>query len=375
MTLTIKEISTKKGLLEFIKFPDKLYSQSKFYIPPIHSKELQNFSFKKNPALEFCTAKYWLVLKDKEIVGRVAGIINKKYNKKHNINYARFGWLDFIDDYEVLKLLLQTVEKWAISENMEIIHGPVGFTSFDASGVLIEGFNEIPTSFAHYNFPYYSKLIEKSGYEKDVDWVEFCVKMPKEVPDKIIKGSKIVQKRYNLHQLEIKKSKDYIGYLDEFFSILNESYKDLYAFTELTEKQVDNLKKKFFSLINPDYISIILDNEDKLIAFGVAIPSMSKALKESKGKLFPFGYYRIWRALHKNDIADLLLLAVKPDYQNKGVPAIIFEKIGQTFLNNKIKYLETTRELENNNKIKQLWTNYEFRQHKKARCYIKKLKK
>lgn len=373
MSLTIKEITTKKEIKEFIKFPDKLNSSNEFYIPTIHSKEMQTFSFDKNPAFEFCRVKYWLAINNSVIVGRVAGIINDKYNAKHHVKYARFGWLDFIEDTEVIRLLLQTVEKWAITEKMNTLQGPIGFISFDPSGILVEGFNEMPTSFAHYNFPYYSKLIEKLGYKKDVDWVEFRMKMPDRIPEQVLKLSEIIQKRYGLHQLKIKKSKDLFGYLDKLFDVLNESYKDLYAFTELTKKQKDYLIKDFISIINPDYISIVLDNEDQVIAFGVAIPSMSKALKKSKGRLFPFGYYRVWRALRKNDTADLLLLGVIPQYKNKGVPAIMFEKIGQSFLKNKIKYLETTRELENNNNIKQLWTKYESRQHKRSRCYIKKL--
>ncbi len=373
MSLVIKEISTKKELNKFIKFADKLYSQNKYYIPALHIEEFKTLSYKKNTAFEFCKAKYWLAIKDKKIVGRIAGIINFKYNESRNTNYARFGWLEFEKDKDVLRLLLQTVENWAKEEKMDYIHGPLGFTSFDASGILIEGFNELPTSFGHYNYSYYPEFIENNGYKKDVDWIEFLVKMPKEVPGKIIKGSELVQKRYNLHQLEVKKSKDISKYADELFNILNESYTDLYAFTELTTKQIDSLKKHFLSFINHNYISIVLDNKDKLIAFGISIPSMSKALKNSKGKLFPFGYFRIWQALRKNDTADLLLLGVKPEYQNKGVHAIVFEKIGKTFINNKIKYLETTRELENNNKITQLWSNYEFRQHKRARCYIKKI--
>ena len=373
MKLTIKEISTKKEYKEFVKFPDKLYSENKDYVPAIHKNELQTLSFIKNPAFEFCKAKYWLAIKNGKIVGRIAGIINFNYNKSRNTNYARFGWLDFEKDEEVLQLLLQTVENWAKKENMEYIHGPLGFTSFDASGVLIEGFDELPTSFGHYNFSYYPELIEKFEYNKDVDWIEFRIKMEEKIPDQIIRGSNAIQKRYNLHKVEIKKTKDILKYADKLFNILNESYKDLYAFSELNRKQIDFLKKNFLSFINPNYISIVVDNNDNLIAFGISILSLSKALKQLKGKLFPFGYFKILHALKKNDTVDLLLIGVKPEYQNKGVHAIIFEEMGQAFLKNKIKYMETTRELENNNKVKQLWANYEFRQHKRTRCYIKKL--
>jgi len=373
MSLIIKEVSTKKELKEFIKFPDNLYIGNRFYIPAIHKMELQTLFFKTNPAFEFCRTKYWLVIKGEIIVGRIAGIINDKYNKKHNTKIARFGWLDFVENENVLKLLIDTVEKWAKENNMNCMQGPLGFTSFDASGFLIEGFNEIPTSFAHYNFPYYPKLIETHGYRKDIDWVEYTIKVPDIIPEQIIKGSKTIQERYNLHQLEIKKTKDILSYADELFIILNESYKDLYAFTELSKKQINNLKKHFISLIKIEYVSIVLNNKNDLVAFGISIPSMSTALKKANGKLFPFGYFRIWKALYKNDTVDLLLIGVKPEYQNKGVHAIIFEKLGQTFKKRKIKYLETTRELENNNKVIQLWSGYEHRLHKRSRCYIKKI--
>lgn len=373
MSLTIKEISTKKEFIEFVKFPDKLYSGNKFYIPAIHANELQTLSFDKNPAFEFCKAKYWIALRDGVIVGRIAGIINDKYNEKHNIKYARFGWLDFIDDLEVLMLLLQTVEKWAINENMEKIHGPLGFSSFDPSGILTEGFNEMPTSFAHYNFPYYSKLIEKFGYQKDVDWIEYNVKVPKSTPEKFMKGAELIKKRYKLRSAKLKKKKDILKYSDDLFRLLNAEYKDIYAFSELTKRQIEELKKQFISILRPEYVSIILDTTGKVIAFGITIPSIAKAQQKSKGKLFPFGFIRIMYALRKNDTVDTLLIAVQKNYQNKGVSGIIFNDISSAFVKNGITNLESTRELENNIKVNNLWNKLEHRQHKRVRCYIKKL--
>ena len=373
MSLIIKEISTKKEIKEFVKFPDILYSGNKFYIPAIHTKEVQTLSFDKNPAFEFCRAKYWVAIKDGEIVGRIAGIINSKYNEKHNIKYARFGWLDFIEDVEVVILLLHTVEKWAVNENMNTIHGPVGFSSFDASGVLIEGFNEMPTSFAHYNFPYYQKLIEKSGYKKDIDWIEYNVKVPKSVPEKFTKGAELAKKRYKLSSAKLKKKKDILKYSDDLFRLLNTEYKDLYAFTELTKRQIEELKKQFISILKPEYVSIILNATDEVIAFGITIPSLSKAQQKAKGKLYPFGFIRIMHALRKNDTVDSVLIAVQKDYQNKGINGIIFNDIIHEFIKNGITNLESTRELENNIKVNNLWNKFEYRQHKRTRCYIKKL--
>ncbi len=373
MSLTIKEISTKKEIKEFVKFPDRLYSGNKFYIPAIHTKELQTLTFDKNSAFEFCRAKYWVVIRNGVIVGRIAGIINNKYNEKHNIKYARFGWLDFVDDLSVLMLLLQAVEKWAINENMNTIHGPIGFTSFDASGVLIEGFDEMPTSFAHYNFPYYQKLIEEFGYKKDVDWIEYNVKVPKSVPEKFTKGAELIKKRYKLHSAKLKKKKDVLKYSDDLFRLLNEEYKDIYAFSELTKRQIEQLKKQFISILRPEYVSIILNATDEVIAFGITIPSLAKAQQKSKGKLFPFGFIRIMYALRKNDTIDTLLIAVQKDYQSKGVNGIIFNDISSAFVKNGITNLESTRELENNMKVNNLWNKLEYRQHKRTRCYIKEL--
>lgn len=373
MSLIIKEISTKKEVKEFVKFPDRLYSGNKFYIPAIHTKELHTLSFYKNSAFEFCRAKYWLAIKDVTIVGRIAGIINDKYNEKQNIKYVRFGWLDFIDDYEVLKMLFQTVEKWAINENMEKIHGPLGFSSFDPSGVLIEGFNEMPTSFAHYNFPYYQKLIEEFEYKKDIDWVEYNVKVPESVPEKFMKGAELVKKRYNLHNAVLKKKKDILKYSDDIFRLLNEEYKDLYAFTELTKTQIEELKKQFVSILQPEYVSIILNSDDKVIAFGITIPSLAKTQQKSKGKLFPFGFIYVLYALRKNDTIESLLIAVQKDYQAKGVNGLIFHDIMSAYIKNGITNLESTRELENNMKVNNLWNKFEYRQHKRTRCYIKEL--
>lgn len=373
MTLTIKEISSKKEIKRFVKFPDKLYSGNKFYVPAIHANELKTLFFDTNPAFEFCKAKYWVAIRDKIIVGRIAGIINTKFNKKHNVKYARFGWLDFIEDEDVLKFLLETVEKWARKENMENIHGPLGFSTFDSSGILTEGFNELPTSFAHYNFPYYPKLIEKFGYEKDVDWIEFNIKIPDKIPDKFSKGSELIQKRYNLHSAILKNKKDILKYSDDLFMLLNKTYKDIYAFTDLSKGQIDELKKQFISILRLEYVSIILNQDNKLVAFGITIPSLSKAQQKAKGRLFPFGFIYILNALRKNDTVDTLLIAVQKEYQNKGLNGLIFNNIATAFIKNGITNIESTRELEYNTKVNNLWNKLDYRQHKRSRCYIKKL--
>jgi hypothetical protein len=373
MKIIIKEISSKKEIEEFIKFPDKLYSGNSYYVPAIHADELETLLFDKNPAFEFCKAKYWLAIKDEKIVGRIAGIINEKYNKSKGAKYARFGWLDFINDSEVLKLLLQTVEQWAKNENMKYLHGPLGFTSFDPSGILIEGFQEMPTSFSHYNFSYYSILIEGLNYKKDIDWVEFNVKVPKSVPEKFIKGSEIVKKRYNLKCAILKEKKDLHKYTDKLFELLNIEYSDLYAFSELTTNQIEQLKKRFIAILRPEYVSVVLDSSDRVVGFGITLPSLAKAKQKNKGKLFPFGFLRIMYALKRNDTVDTLLIAIQKEYQGKGINGLIFHEIMSAFIKNGVTNLESTRELEDNNKVNNLWNKFEYRQHKRVRCYKKVL--
>lgn len=373
MGLIIKAISTKKELKEFIRFPDKLYSGNKLYVPAIHSNELLTLSFDKNPAFEFCRAKYWLAYDNGEIVGRIAGIINDRYNEKHNIKYARFGWLDFVNDKKVLMLLFQAARQWALSENMEYLHGPLGFSSFDASGILIGGFDEMSTSFAHYNFPYYSKLIEEFGYKKDVDWVEYNIKVPEYVPEKFKVGTELIKKRYNLHSASLKNKKDILKYSDDIFKLINDEYKNIYAFSQLSKKQIMAIKKHFVLILRPEYISIVLNSTNKVVAFGITMPSLAKAQQKAKGKLFPFGFIHIMNALKKNNTVEALLIAVKKDYQNKGVNGIIFTDIMSAYIKNGINYFESTREMENNVKINNLWNKFEYRLHKRTRCYIKQL--
>jgi len=373
MGLVVKEVKSRKELREFIKFPDRLYSGNEFYVPALHSDVFRTLSQYKNPAFEFCNAKYWLAYQNGEVVGRVAGIINERYNEKHNIKYVRFGWLDFVDDKKVLVALFQTVRRWGISQNMEYLNGPLGFSSFDPSGILIEGFDKMPSSFSHYNYSYYSVLIEELGFKKEVDWVEYSVKIPNAVPLKFTQGAAIVKKRYNLNSAVLKSKKDILKYSDELFALLDQEYKDIYAYSELSKEQRKKLIGQFVAILNPEYVSIIVDASDNVIAFGITVPSLSKALQKAKGKLFPKGFLYIRNALKKNDTIDTLLIAIKKKYHNKGVNGLIFNDLMSAYIKNGIVSLETTRELEDNLKVNNLWNKFEYRQHKRSRCYIKQL--
>jgi len=371
--ITIREINSKSDLRKFIRFPEKLYAGNNNYVPVLRSEEFKTLSSDKNPAHELCISKYWMAYQDGEIVGRVAGIIHSKYNENRSIKYARFGWLDFIDDFEVLNALMQTVESWAKKEEMEYVHGPLGFSSFDGSGILIKGFKETPTAFSHYNFPYYPELLEKAGYHKDIDWVEYNVKVPEQVPEKVILGAKLIKKRYGLHSAELKNRKDILKYATGIFELLNSVYRGIYAFSQLSEKQIDCLKKQFISILDPAYVSIILDSNDKVIAFGITMPSLSRSLQKSKGSLLLFALFRILNIYQKTKTVDTLLIAVQKEYQNKGLTGIIFSDIIPVLIKNGIDSIESTKEMEDNRSVNNLWHSYEHKQHKRTRCYIKKL--
>ena len=269
ITITIKEVSTKRELKQFVKFPNKLYLGNKYYVPPLICSELKTLSKKDNPSFEFCEAKYWLAYINNKIVGRVAGVINYNYNKKVGENFVRFGWLDFIEDENVLKKLIETVESWAIQKNIKTIHGPLGLSDFDTSGILIEGFEELSTSFGKFNFPYYSELIEKLGFKKDIDWVEYNIKVPKSIPEKYSRIAMVVKNRYKLHSARLRKKKDLLKYSDEVFQLLNQEYAGLYAFSELTKTQCDDLKNQFIPLLRLKYVSIILNAENNVVGFGI----------------------------------------------------------------------------------------------------------
>lgn len=374
MKVFIKEVTTRKDLKRFIKFPNGLYQGNPFYVPPLISGELDTLSRTKNPAFELCEIRYWLAFDENDhILGRIAGIINPVYNEKTGTKYMRFGWLDFIEDESVLRALLQTVEDWAREKEMEALHGPLGMTDFDISGILIEGFEEIPTVFGKYNYPYYGPLIERLGYEKEVDWLEFNVKVPKALPDKYIKMANIIKERHNFHSVRFKSKKELLQRLDEIFALLNKEYESIHGFSQLSPRQIESLKKQFIPIIRLDLISVVMNAENKIVGFGFALPSLSKALQKGKGKLFPFGIFHIQKALRKNDTLDSLLIAIDSEYKDKGVNALIFYDIGNASIESGITNVETTRELEENHRVQNLWHRFEFRQHKRARCYEKKL--
>jgi GNAT superfamily N-acetyltransferase len=375
MNIVVKEVLTKQDLRRFVKFPYSLYAGDPHWVPPLLRDEMGVFDPKKNPAFKDCEVKCWLALKDGVPAGRIAGIISRPYIEKWKRRNARFGWLEFIDDPEVSSLLFRNFENWALEHRMSAAHGPLGFTDFDPEGMLVEGFDRMGTMQTIYNFVYYPRHLERLGYQKDVDWLEYDIAIPDNVPERVLKFSALIRKRFHVKALNASSSRQLLPYVQEIFGVLNEAYKDLYGVVPLSEEQVEVYKRQYFSFIEPAYVSVILDGAGRVAAFAIAIPSLSEALRRSGGKLFPFGFFHIYAALKKNNRADLFLVAVRPDMQGKGLNAVIIHDLVEKFIKNGIRLASTHPALENNNRVLALWKDYDAKFTRRRRCYTKELDK
>ena len=372
--IQIKEVTTATELKAFVHFPNQLYKGNPYYVPQMESMDCDTLTPEKNHAFEVCEGKYWLAYDENgKVVGRVAGIINRSYNEKTGEKTCRFGWIDFVDDREVSKALMDSVERYAKEKGMNVMSGPMGFLEFDAAGILVDGFDQLPTAYGKYNAPYYEEHLLDLGYVKDTDFVEYLIKVPEVIPERYARMSQIVSVKNSLHQATLKSRADVEPYLDGVFRCLNSAYSDLHGFTELSSGQCEDLKKQFVTNLNVDYVSIVLDPEEQVVGFGVGLPSLSKAMQKAKGHMLPFGWYHMLRALRKNDTIDLLLIAVDEKYKNKGVNAMIFHKFAEGITKNGIKYIESTRELEDNTSVQNLWRYLEHNLTKRARTYRKQL--
>ena len=375
MEITIREISGKKALKKYVQFNIDLYKENPYAVPPLIFDEIGTLSPDKNPAFEFCESVYYMAYDEEKQVGRIAGIINHKVNEKCGKKSARFGFVDFIDNTEVSSALFNAVEKWAREKGMEEIIGPLGFTDMDPEGLLIEGYDQPGTMVAIYNYPYYVNHITRLGYEKDNDWVEFKIYVPEEIPVKHKRISDIVQAKYKLKVLKYNSIKKIVkDYGRKIFELINQAYADLYGYSALSEKQIDYYVKMYVPMVRLENVSLIVNEKEELVGVGIAIPSMTKALQKAKGKLFPFGFIHILKALRgKNDVVDLLLVALRPDYQNTGANALLFSDLIPVFIKNGYKYAESNPELEENGKVQSQWQYFENVQHKRRRAYKKRL--
>ncbi len=374
MNIAIKEVTTKKELKAFVHFPNALYKGNPYYVPQIESMDRDTLTPAKNHAFEVCESKYWLAYDEKgKVVGRVAGIINSRYIKKTGEKICRFGWIDFIDDRMVSKALIQTIERYAKDNGLDTISGPMGFLEFDPVGVLVDGFDQLPTAYGKYNAPYYESHLTDLGFLKDADYVEYLIDVPEVIPERYARMAQLVSVKNNLHQAVLHSRNDIYPYLDEVFQCLNSAYSKLHGFTELSAGQCEDLKKQFVTNINVDYVSIVIDASEHVVGFGVGLPSLSKAMQKANGSMLPFGWYYLLKALSKNDTIDLLLIAIEDKYKNKGVNAMIFDKFAQGIIKNGIKYIESTREMEDNTSVQNLWRYLEHRITKRARTYVKQI--
>lgn len=374
MAVIIREIGTKKELKKFIRFGINLYKNCEFAAPPLLMDDLLNLSKGSNPALDFCEKAYFLAYKENKIVGRIAAIINPVANERWNQKNARFGWVDFIDDAEVTTALFDAVEKWAKSKGMIAIQGPLGFTDFDHEGTLIEGYDKLGTLATIYNYSYYPEHIERNGYVKDIDWNEYQITIPEVFPEKYFRIAEIVKKKFNLTPKRFRSRKELVNnYAQKIFDLLNLCYQDLYGYTKLNDKQIHFYIKLYFSFFRLDTVSVVVDEKDDVVALGIAMPSFTKALQKAKGRLFPLGWYYMLRALKKNDLVDLYLMAVHPNYQNKGVNSILFADLMPQFAKNGYKFAESNPELETNTRMSSQWGSFEYVNHKKRRVYIKEI--
>jgi len=377
MTITIHKVTDKAELKRFIRFNYEMYKKNKYSVPDLYEDMVKTLSPEKNPAFEFCEADYFLAYQDGKIVGRVAAIINHRANDKWSIQAVRFGWIDFIDNEEVSRMLLETVMNWGKERGMKVIEGPLGFTDMDAEGMLIEGFDQLSTMATIYNYPYYPQHMEKLGMKKAMDWIEMKIFVPEVIPDKYARISTLVKEKYHLHIRKLKNMREIrqtgIGY--KIFDLVNEAYSPLFGYSEMTQRQIDLYINEYLPILDLNMVTLVENQENELIGVGISMASLSRALQKAKGKMFPFGWFYFLKTLYLKHppMLDLLLIAVKPEYQNKGVNALLFTDLIPIYKKYGFKWGETNPELEINDKVQAQWQYFETQQHKRRRCFTKEL--
>lgn len=376
MSVVIKPISpTKKELKKYVQFGIDLYKGNDYFVPPLIFDEIDSLRPEKNPAFDFCRAQSFMAYRDNKPVGRITAIINDVVNERTGEKTMRFGWVDFIDDNEVADALFKAAEDWGRQQGMTTIVGPMGFSDMDHEGMLVEGFEEIGTMATIYNHAYYPTHLERMGFEKEVDWVEFRISIPDSVPEKHQRISDIVRRKLNLRTVKFtsrKKLKEKYG--QALFDLINEAYDNLYGYSPLSQRQIEYYIKMYLGFLRLDDVSVIVDENDKLAGLGITIPSFSRALQKSGGKLFPFGWWHILKAMKgKTDTVDLLLIAVAKEYLNKGVNALLFADLIPSYVKNGYKWAESNPELEENSSVQLQWQYFDYRQHRRRRAFKKSL--
>ena len=373
--ISIKRITTNKDYVAFVKFPFELYNNNPFWVPPIINEEVETIDRKINPVYQNSSARFFLAYKKGVIVGRIAAIVNWIEIKEIKKNKVRFGWFDVIDDIAVSKLLLEQVIYFGKKHKLDHIEGPVGFSNLDKAGLLIKGFEEPSTMITIYNYPYYATHLKELGFSLLAQWVEYEIKITnfENSPEKVKRFSSVIMKRFNLKVLDFKNKKEIIPYIDQMFNLLDETYNKLQTFVPIQNYQIEHYKKRYFKYVHKDFVKCVVDKNNRLIAFTITMPSFTRALQKINGKLTFFNIYNLLKAIWFNNRASFYLIGVHPDYQNKGITAIIFNEIQKTFNKHNITIVETNPELKENTAIQKLWKNYENRQHKRRATFTKNI--
>jgi len=369
-----RKLQTDAELRSFIKFQFSHFKNNPYWVPPIISEEREVFDSEKNPVFKNAEAHFFMAYKNNKPVGRIAAIINWFEVNEQKKPKMRFGWFDAIDDIEVTKALLNEVEKIGRENNLTFLEGPVGFSNMDKAGLLVEGFEEMNTMITWYNYPYYGKHFEQLGFEKANEWVEYKISIPVEGPsEKVRKFSDLIMKRNNLKIIRFKNKKEILHYADEMFDLLNKTYSKLSTFVPVQPEQIEYFKEKYLPYIHLDFINCVADQDDRLVAFAITMPSYTKALQRANGSLFPFGWFHLLWATYFHDKAAFYLIGIKPEFQNKGLTAIIFKEMNDVFNRRGISEVETNPELVENKAVQALWNSYESRQHKRRRTYRREI--
>jgi hypothetical protein len=369
--ISIKEVNTKKELRQFIKFPFELYKGYEFWVPPLIADEEKTLRKDKNPSLKSCESAYFMAYKDGKIAGRIAAIINYRANEKWQNKVARFGWTDFVDDYEVSGALLKTAEQWAKSKGMDSIQGPMGFTDFDTEGMLVEGFEYLPPIISPYNYPYYPQHLEKHGYIKVVDWLQYRFNASQPVPEKVDKINSLITQKYKIRTCIFDNKKDLKPYIPKLFDLINTSFKDIHGFVPFTREESKRYIKNYFSFVRPELVCFVIDANDDVVGFGISFPSLSKAFQKAKGRLFPFGFIHILKALRNYSEIDLYFNGVHPDWQNRGIHSLYYVALNRSYIKYNVKVAISSSQLETNTNAVGIWDNYEKELLFRTRCYIK----
>ena len=374
MAVEIRKIETKRDIRRFIEFANELYKDNPYYCPPLLFDEINTFDRNKNPVMEFSDYQLFMAYREGKAVGRIAALVNHKANEAWQYKRVRFGWMDFIDDKEVSRALLDAVKEWGLERGMTEMNGPVGFTDWDHEGLLLEGYDYLAPLASLYNYPYYAEHLEAYGLKKEADWIELLIYPPKEVPERMARVAKLVKERSHVRVDKVKSSKELVRkYGNTFMDVLDEAYQKLYNFQPMTERQKAYYRDMYFPILNFDFVTIVVNEKDEVVGVGLGMPDLSEAMRKCGGKLFPFGWWHVLKAIKAKKMKhfDLLLVAVRPDYQDKGINAIFFDDQIPYFNQYGIETVDTTSILETNTKNLAQFLELPHKQHKRRRAYIK----